>query len=80
MRNEKERFGALFRVYGAGPCRPAEFNMDLEEASACAEAVRARHSIPYHMAPGELFNRERAELFNGPGKMILEAGEEIPLY
>ena len=45
MRNEKERFGALFRVYGAGPCRPAEFNMDLEEASACAEAVMARHSI-----------------------------------
>ena len=56
------------------------FNMDMEEAGACAEAVKARHSIPYHMAPGELFNRERAELFNGPGKMILEAGEEIPLY
>ena len=57
-----------------------KFNMDLEEASACAEAVKARHSIPYHMAPGELFNQERAEQFSGPGKMILEAGEEIPLY
>ena len=56
------------------------FNMGPEEASACAAAVNARHSIPYHMAPGELFNREKAEQFTGPGRMILEAGEEIPLY
>ena len=56
------------------------FNMDINEAIACANLVKARHSIPYHMAPGQLFDRERAELFNGPGKMIVEAGEEIPLY
>ena len=56
-----------------------KFNMDLEEASACAELVQARHSIPYHMAPGQLFDRERAEKFEGPGKMIIAAGEEIEL-
>ena len=56
-----------------------KFNMDLEEASACAELVQARHSIPYHMAPGQQFDRERAEKFEGPGKMIIAAGEEIEL-
>lgn len=56
-----------------------KFNMDLEEASACAELVQARHSIPYHMAPGQLFDQQRAEAFNGPGKMIIAAGEEIEL-
>ena len=56
-----------------------KFNMDLEEASACAELVQARHSIPYHMAPGQLFDRERAEKFECPGKMIIAAGEEIEL-
>ena len=55
------------------------FNMDLDEASACAALVNARHSIPYHMAPGQLFDRERAEQFDGPGRLILEAGEEIAL-
>jgi L-ascorbate metabolism protein UlaG (beta-lactamase superfamily) len=56
-----------------------KFSMDLEEASACAELVQARHSIPYHMAPGQLFDRERAEKFDGPGKLIIAAGEEIEL-
>ena len=55
------------------------FNMDLDEASACAEMIGARHSVPYHMAPGALFDRARAETFQGPGRLILEAGEEIVL-
>ena len=56
-----------------------KFNMDLEEASACAALVNAKHSIPYHMAPGQLFDAERAQRFEGPGKMIVAAGEEITL-
>ena len=56
-----------------------KFNMDMEEASACAALVNARHSIPYHMAPGQLFDAARAELFEGPGKLVIEAGEEIML-
>lgn len=55
------------------------FNMDMEEAMACAKLVNAQHSIPYHMAPGSLFDPERAELFDVPGRLILAAGEEIPL-
>ena len=66
-------------VHYAFFCCDGRFNMDIDEASACADLVQARHSIPYHMAPGELFSRERAEMFRGPGRMILEAGEEITL-
>ena len=56
-----------------------KYNMGLDEAIDCAKKVRARHSIPYHMAPGALFDRERAELFDVPGRLIIPAGEEITL-
>ncbi|MBO7663875.1 MAG: MBL fold metallo-hydrolase [Clostridia bacterium] len=55
------------------------YNMDMDEAIACAKTVKAQHSIPYHMAPGSLFDRERAELFDVPGRLIIPAGEEITL-
>ena len=55
------------------------YNMDMEEASACAKLVNARHSIPYHMAPGSLFDPDRAELFDVPNRLIIPAGEEIDL-
>ena len=55
------------------------YNMDMDEAIACAKLVHARHSIPYHMAPGKLFDQERAELFDVPNRMIIPAGEEIVL-
>lgn len=55
------------------------YNMDIEEAIACAKLVNARHSIPYHMAPGKLFDQERAEQFDVPNRLIVSAGEEIVL-
>ena len=55
------------------------YNMDLDEAAACAKLVNARHSIPYHMAPGKLFDPARAEAFDAPNRLILSAGEEISL-
>ena len=55
------------------------YNMDMDEAIACAKLVNARHSIPYHMAPGKLFDEKRAELFDVPGRLIVPAGEEIIL-
>ena len=55
------------------------YNMDMDEAIACAELVGARYSIPYHMAPGKLFDQSRAELFDVPGRLILPAGQEIML-
>ena len=60
-------------------CCDGIYNMDIEEASACAALVNARHSVPYHMAPGKLFDARMAERFEGPGKLVVAAGEEIVL-
>ena len=62
------------------------FNMDVDEASACAALVGARHSIPVHLVPCKgpddaesIFSRERAEMFEAEGRIILEPGEELVL-
>ena len=60
-------------------CCDGRFNMDVEEAIECANLVQAKHSIPYHTFPGGLFDRERAELFDAEGRLILANGEEIEL-
>ncbi|MCL1976323.1 MAG: MBL fold metallo-hydrolase [Firmicutes bacterium] len=60
-------------------CCDGIYNMDLEEAAACAAIIKARYSIPYHMSPGQLFERGRAEQFQAPGKLIIADGEEIIL-
>lgn len=60
-------------------CCDGIYNMDLAEASRCAALVGAKRNIPYHMAPGRLFDRARAERFNAPGRLIVADGEEIEL-
>lgn len=60
-------------------CCDGIYNMDMAEAVACAKTVGARNSIPYHMAPGKLFDAGRAETFDAPGRLIVPAGEEITL-
>ena len=60
-------------------CCDGFYNMGLEEAAECAELIGARHNVPVHMKPGELFDRKRAEQFNAPNRLIIEAGEEIEL-
>ena len=55
------------------------YNMDLGGAAECARLIGARFNIPVHMKPGELFDRERAEAFDAPGKLVVAAGEEIEL-
>jgi len=64
--------------YAFFPC-DGRFNMGLEEAAVCADLVSARHSIPYHLAPGTLFNRALAEQFNAKNRLIIADGEEIIL-
>lgn len=75
---QMKTFAARSIDYALLPC-DGVYNMDLEEASACAKLIAARHSIPIHMAPGQLFDRARAERFTGPGRLILEPGQEIEL-
>ena len=61
-------------------CCDGIFNMGLEEASRCAEMVRAKHNIPYHNSTsntGEMFDRELAEQFGAPDRLIVFPGEEL---
>ncbi len=60
-------------------CCDGIYNMDIDEAALCAETVGAKHNIPYHMAPGKLFDRSRAEQFKAKNRLIVADGEEIVL-
>ena len=60
-------------------CSDGIYNMGLEEASECAKLIKAKHNVPVHIKPGELFDRTLAEQFTGPNRLILEAGEERDL-
>jgi L-ascorbate metabolism protein UlaG (beta-lactamase superfamily) len=64
--------------YAFFPC-DGRYNMDTAAASECAALVGARHSIPYHLAPGALFDRTIAERFEAEGRLIVADGEEIAL-
>lgn len=55
------------------------YNMDSREASCCAEIIQAKHAIPIHMKPGQLFDRAVAETFRAEGRIILEPGESMTL-
>lgn len=54
-----------------------KYNMDIDEAIECEELIGAKHTIPYHMAPGELFDEERAKKFNTKSTLIVRPGEMI---
>ena len=60
-------------------CCDGIYNMGLAEAAECARLVGAKHNVPYHMAPGQLFDRAKAEAFDAPNKLIVADGEEITL-
>ena len=60
-------------------CCDGFYNMGLEEAAEAAELIGARHNVPVHLKPGELFDRALAEQFSGPNRLIIEAGEEVEL-
>ncbi len=63
-------------------CCDGVYNMDAEEASDCAKVINAKHTIPYHTDPANSkgFDPEVAEKFKGPGKIILQPGEELVLH
>ena len=60
-------------------CCDGFYNMGLDEAAECAELIGARHNVPVHLKPGELFDRGLAEQFKGPGRLIIGDGEEVEL-
>jgi len=75
---DMEGFAARELDYALLPC-DGVYNMDLAEAAECAALIGAKHNIPIHLKPGELFDRELAEACQAPNKLIVAAGEEIVL-
>jgi len=60
-------------------CGDGFYNMGLDEAAEAAQLIGARHNVPVHLKPGELFDRALAEQFKGPNRLIIEAGKEVEL-
>jgi len=60
-------------------CCDGFYNMGLEEAAECAALIGAKHNVPVHLKPGELFDMALAEQFTGPNRLIIEAGKEVEL-
>ena len=63
-------------------CCDGVYNMGLEEAARCAELVGAKHNIPYHNSTsnrGDMFDRDLAEQFDAPNRLIVHPGEELEL-
>ncbi len=56
-----------------------KYNMGPEEASACADMIGAKHTVPYHMAPGKLFDEETARKLKTDSLLVVPAGSEIEL-
>jgi len=60
-------------------CADGFYNMNLIEAAECAVLIGARHNVPVHLKPGELFDMEMALQFDAPNRLIIEAGKEVEL-
>jgi L-ascorbate metabolism protein UlaG (beta-lactamase superfamily) len=60
-------------------CGDGNYNMDLEEAAQCATLIGAKHNVPVHLKPGELFDLDMAKEFKGPNPLIIEPGIEVEL-
>lgn len=63
-------------------CCDGVYNMDITEAASCAETVGAKHNIPYHNSTshtGEMFDRELADEFDAPNKMIVYPGSSFAI-
>ena len=61
-------------------CTDGVYNMGNEEAALAAEMIGARFNIPYHNSTtnqGEMFDRNAAESFSAPNKLIVLPGETI---
>jgi len=75
---QMQEMSALQLDYALLPC-DGIYNMDLEEAAACAVLIGAKNNIPIHLKPGALFDRSRAESWTAPNRIVIEPGQTIEL-
>lgn len=78
LTNEMKTMASLKLDYVLLPC-DGIYNMNVVEASQCANLINGKHSIPIHMKPGVLFDQEIADAFNGVHKLVIKPLEEIEL-
>ena len=55
------------------------YNMGPKEATRCAEIIKPKHLIPYHMHPGLLFDMKQDMQVSYPQSMLVRPGEAIEL-
>lgn len=55
------------------------FNMGPEEATRCANIIKPKHLIPYHMHPGLLFDMQMDMRVSYEGAILVRPGDEIKL-
>ncbi|MDR1712840.1 MAG: MBL fold metallo-hydrolase [Coriobacteriales bacterium] len=59
------------------------YNMDVDEAAACANLIAAKHAVPIHLVPDSVtdWSQERAEHFATltPSALLIAPGKEIEL-
>ena len=60
-------------------CMDGIYNMDREEAQKCARLIGAKHNIPIHMKPGDLYDDDKAKAFTVKSALLVRPGEEISL-
>ncbi len=75
---EMTRLAARHLAYAVLPM-DATYTMDVPEAIRCANRIGAKRSIPVHMAPGKLYDPNRAKKFTVPGALLIEPGETVSL-
>ncbi len=61
-------------------CCDGTYNMDLNEAAACARLVAAKHTIPYHFGTSAAkLSAEDIAALGVDGLMVLAPGDELRL-
>ncbi|MCR5079015.1 MAG: MBL fold metallo-hydrolase [Bacilli bacterium] len=55
------------------------YNMGPQEATRCANIIKPKNLIPYHMKPGMLFDIKMDMQVSYPGSMLVRPGDEITL-
>jgi len=75
---QMESFAALKLDYAMLP-GAGFLSMGPKEAAACARIIGAKHNILIHHSPFVIFDRDKAEKWDAPGKLVPEPGQEITL-
>ena len=71
-------FAALGLDYAVFP-GAGILSMGPREAAECARLIKAKHNIIIHLKPGAIYDREKAERWGAPNKLIVEPGQEIDM-